>query len=176
MVAFVSLTKLPSDECHKTLLMISQHCCHYLSQWWPRSLSPYGVTRPQWVKVRCNSHCTHVSDFGEQLIFTDVTDFLTFVIFILLHLSIIRSQVSLLTLFRVSGQWINFKCIHFQITAQCFRFSWLIPPRLWIGVVHANNSYSESWVWLHWKTVAWQAYQLHPKFNSNTENTWSNMA
>ena len=24
---------------------------HYLSQCWPRSLSPYGVTRPQWVKV-----------------------------------------------------------------------------------------------------------------------------
>ena len=23
---------------------------HYLSQCWPRSLSPYGVTRPQWVK------------------------------------------------------------------------------------------------------------------------------
>ena len=24
---------------------------HYLSQCWPRSLSPYGVTRPQWVKM-----------------------------------------------------------------------------------------------------------------------------
>ena len=23
---------------------------HYLSQCWPRSMSPYGVTRPQWVK------------------------------------------------------------------------------------------------------------------------------
>ena len=31
-------------------------CCltapsHYLSQCWPRSLLPYGVTRPQWVKL-----------------------------------------------------------------------------------------------------------------------------
>ena len=30
-------------------------CCqatsHYLSQCWPRSLSPYDITRPQWVKV-----------------------------------------------------------------------------------------------------------------------------
>ena len=31
-------------------------CCrwatsHYLSQCWPRSLSPYGVTRPQWVNT-----------------------------------------------------------------------------------------------------------------------------
>ena len=25
---------------------------HYLSQCWPRSLSPYGVTRPQWVDSR----------------------------------------------------------------------------------------------------------------------------
>ena len=25
---------------------------HYLSQCWPISLSPYGVTRPQWVKVK----------------------------------------------------------------------------------------------------------------------------
>ena len=26
-----------------------QETSHYLSQYWPRSLSPYGVTRPQWV-------------------------------------------------------------------------------------------------------------------------------
>ena len=26
-----------------------QAASHYLSQCWPRSLSPYGVTRPQWV-------------------------------------------------------------------------------------------------------------------------------
>ena len=24
---------------------------HYLSEWWPKPLSPYGVTRPQWVKM-----------------------------------------------------------------------------------------------------------------------------
>ena len=28
-----------------------QATSHYLSQCWPRSLSPYGVTRPQWVKT-----------------------------------------------------------------------------------------------------------------------------
>ena len=32
--------------CHQTT-------SHYLSQCWPRSLSPCGVTRPQWVKVVC---------------------------------------------------------------------------------------------------------------------------
>ena len=37
-----------------TLVQVMAWCCqtasHYLSQCWPRSLSPYGVTRPQWVK------------------------------------------------------------------------------------------------------------------------------
>ena len=28
-----------------------QAASHYLGQCWPRSVSPYGVTRPQWVKV-----------------------------------------------------------------------------------------------------------------------------
>ena len=36
-----------------TLVQVMAWCCqapsHYLSQYWPRSLSPYGVTRPEWV-------------------------------------------------------------------------------------------------------------------------------
>ena len=59
-MAEVSLVKLSSHECHRTLPMRSrtlvqvmawcrQATSHYLSQCWPRSLSPYGVTRPQWV-------------------------------------------------------------------------------------------------------------------------------
>ena len=37
-----------------------QATSHYLSQCWPRSLSPYGITRPQWVKKNnlCWSICT----------------------------------------------------------------------------------------------------------------------
>ena len=38
-----------------TLVQVMAWCCqaasHYLSQCWPRSLLPYGVTRPQWVKI-----------------------------------------------------------------------------------------------------------------------------
>ena len=38
-----------------TLVQVMAWCrqatSHYLSQCWPRSLSPYGVTRPQWVKM-----------------------------------------------------------------------------------------------------------------------------
>ena len=38
-----------------TLVQVMAWCrqatSHYLSQCWPRSLSPYGVTRPQWVNL-----------------------------------------------------------------------------------------------------------------------------
>ena len=41
-----------------TLVQIMAWCrqatSHYLSQCWPRSLLPYGVTRPQWVNL---THC-----------------------------------------------------------------------------------------------------------------------
>ena len=44
----------PDDQ--STLVQLMAWChqatSHYLSQCWPRSLSPYGVTRPQWVKHR----------------------------------------------------------------------------------------------------------------------------
>ena len=40
-----------------TLVQVMAWCrqatSHYLSQCWPRSLSPYGVTRPQWVNHVC---------------------------------------------------------------------------------------------------------------------------
>ena len=40
-----------------TLVQVMAWChqatSHYLSQCWPRSLSPYGVTRPQWVNPEC---------------------------------------------------------------------------------------------------------------------------
>ena len=47
-MAAVSLVKLYSNECQWTLLMINQHRCrqatsHYLSQWWPRSVSSLGL-------------------------------------------------------------------------------------------------------------------------------------
>ena len=33
---------------------------HYLSQCWPRSLAPYGVTRRQWVNLDIANHLLHV--------------------------------------------------------------------------------------------------------------------
>ena len=48
-----------------TLVQVMACCCqatsHYLSQCWPRSLSPYDVTRPQWVSSdipRCRAALT----------------------------------------------------------------------------------------------------------------------
>ena len=53
--ALRSMPQNPSDD-KSTLVQVMAWCrqaaSHYLSQCCPRSLSPYGVTRPQWV----NSH------------------------------------------------------------------------------------------------------------------------
>ena len=58
-----------------TLVQVMAWCrqatSHYLSQCWPRFLSPYGITRPQWVKFTgCIDYCstrhwwvTHVSSY-----------------------------------------------------------------------------------------------------------------
>ena len=43
-----------------TLVQVMAWCrqatSHYLSQCWPRSLSPYGVTMPQWLIINISSH------------------------------------------------------------------------------------------------------------------------
>ena len=59
--------------CHWTSLMSSQHwCCqatsHYLSQCWPRSQSPYGVTRPEWVKSLWPRYAIWQHRFGLTLV------------------------------------------------------------------------------------------------------------
>ena len=45
-----------------TLVQVMAWCrqatSHYLSQWWSRSLSPYGITRPQWVNGLVCAKCT----------------------------------------------------------------------------------------------------------------------
>ena len=48
------MTQYLTDD--KSTLVQVMACCrqatsHYLSLCWPRSLSPHGVTRPQWVKI-----------------------------------------------------------------------------------------------------------------------------
>ena len=54
----IALTRKPQDltDDKSTLVQVMAWCrqatSHYLSQCWPSSLSPYGVTRPQWVNCR----------------------------------------------------------------------------------------------------------------------------
>ena len=49
-----------------TLVQVMAWCCqatsHYLSQCWPRSMSQYGITRPQWVNISCHAACTTFSN------------------------------------------------------------------------------------------------------------------
>ena len=70
--------KSPSDECHKptdhksTLGQVMAWCrqatSHYLSQCWPRFMSPNGVSKPQWVNVaKYKTH--HNSNYGNYMLF-----------------------------------------------------------------------------------------------------------
>ena len=51
-----ALRWMPQDLTDKsTLVQVMAWCrqatSHYMSQWWPWSMSPYGITRPQWVDL-----------------------------------------------------------------------------------------------------------------------------
>ena len=53
-----------------TLVQVMAWChqatSHYLSQCWPRSVLPYGVTRPQWVNVKNTPMVFHLGDFHQH--------------------------------------------------------------------------------------------------------------
>ena len=51
-----------------------QATSHYLSQCWPRSMSPYGVTRPQWIKKQSHwmMHCRYLSKKNMNVIQTQL--------------------------------------------------------------------------------------------------------
>ena len=66
-----------------TLVQVMAWCrqapSHYLSQCWPRSMSPYGVTKPQWVKWTVNI-LPHLSTFLSSIsiclyVYTNVRPF-----------------------------------------------------------------------------------------------------
>ena len=67
----IALRWMPLDltDGKSTLVQVMAWCrqatSHYLSQCWPRSMSPNGVTRPQWVKPQQNANCTHISGVTE---------------------------------------------------------------------------------------------------------------
>ena len=62
----IALRWMPLDltDDKSTLVQVMAWCrqatSHYLSQWWPRSMSPYGVIRPQWVNTTKYKFCAHI--------------------------------------------------------------------------------------------------------------------
>ena len=63
-----------------------QATSHYLNQWWPRSLSPYGFTRSQWVKHKqtIRTLCNQITSlpFDIKRMCTEITKkFYIYVIF-----------------------------------------------------------------------------------------------
>ena len=55
-----------------------QATSHYLSQCWPRSLTTYGVTRPQWVNIyTCHKGCCQLADYSCLTVTQFVANFIT---------------------------------------------------------------------------------------------------
>ena len=65
-IALRWMPQITFDDTGKSSLVLvawcSQATSHYLSQCWPQSMSPYGVTRPQWVKC-VNKKCSTITAF-----------------------------------------------------------------------------------------------------------------
>ena len=65
-------TPLDLTDCKSTLVQVMAWCRqatrHYLSQYWPRSMSPNGVTRPQWVNSLWPSDTTWWLRSGSTLV------------------------------------------------------------------------------------------------------------
>ena len=74
----IVLSWMPQDNVDdkSTFVLVMAWCCqatsHYLNQCWRRSMTPYGITRPQWVKW--NGSWTpfwckgHLSDVGFPIV------------------------------------------------------------------------------------------------------------
>ena len=73
---------MPSDECHgtsqsklvKVMAWCRQATSHYLSQCWPSSMSPYGVTRPQWVNCTISGAYRNLETWAKTFLCFDTRD------------------------------------------------------------------------------------------------------
>ena len=77
----INVTIVPTNE-KSTLAQVMAWChqtaSHCLSQCWPRSMSPYGVTRPQWVKLSPVMFCgLYLWEFLQEMPKTFITGILT---------------------------------------------------------------------------------------------------
>ena len=68
-IALIWMSLNLTDD-QSTLVQVMAWCrqatSHYLSQCWPRSQSPYGVTRPQWLKYNYDRSITHLGWDGQN--------------------------------------------------------------------------------------------------------------
>ena len=76
-IALIWLSLDLTDD-QSTLVQVMAWCrqatSHYLSQYWPRFLSPYGFTRPQWVNlITTRFFCIHTRPVSWEMLKTSVT-------------------------------------------------------------------------------------------------------
>ena len=80
-IALIWISLVFTDD-QSTLVRVMAWCrqatSHYLSQWWPWSLSPCGITRPQWVNSLAPVGCDcNFNPQATQYFFQNVISFST---------------------------------------------------------------------------------------------------
>ena len=118
----IALRRMPLDltDDNWTLVQVMAWCCHapshYLSQCWPRSMSPNGVNRPQWVNT----------NFTESI-----------------HKYIVQTWHVLLKITMAATTWFTADClgrtllVWLRWTAEAvFKISagpWTLTSKIWVG-------------------------------------------
>ena len=163
----IALIWMSSDftDDQSTLVQVMAWCrqatSHYLSQCWPRPLSPYGVTRPQWVNMWpylryfIVSGRSHVTSWPATLQ----------VVWVLSRKH--GGEVGIRTEFHISPVGISWKekaLIHLNLSNES---SWVLTHWGWdkmVAILHAMfwNTFSwiktkmfEFWIKFHWKFFHW---------------------
>ena len=139
----IALRWIPLDltDDKSTLVQVMAWChqatSHYLSQCWPRSMSPNGVTRPQWV-----NGCMLSYHSG------------------LFHWHWDRDKMATISQTTLSNAFSWMKMLEFQL-----KFHWSLFLRVqltifqhwfrqWLGAIQATSHYLNQWWLVYWHIYA----------------------
>ena len=106
----------------KVMAWWCQAASHYLSQCWPRCMSPYGVTMPQWVKTINTTLCPKVQAVE-------------------LHLCIFKRTLTI-----VKNNKVHFLLGIITAFDMCFSFDFIYLLLLWCSRLYSNSVKS---VWVY---------------------------
>ena len=125
----------PTDD-KSTLVLVMAWCLkapsHYLSHCWPRSMLPYVITRPQWVKTSHTNTPMHTLNISYQYTNAHTHTHQKTHIFLKVRTNLGRFKTTKTTTKIQSKLWVYFIMVYiymFQLSPGCFTFHcWVLPP------------------------------------------------